>query len=84
MKSGIVQIYLLDENADYQNKRIMPIKVKVPLCLGALISHKHILTTKLCFGEYIPGVAAKMPYEQQESCHFKSKFTIKFNERSET
>ena len=80
MKSGIVQIYLLDENADYQNKRIMPIKVKVPLCLGALISHKHILTTKLCFGEYIPGVAAKMPYEQQESCHLNSKITINCRE----
>ena len=80
MKSGIVQIYLLDENADYQNKRIMPIKVKVPLCLGALISHKHILTTKLCFGEYIPGVAAKMPYEQQESFHLNSKITINCRE----
>ena len=71
MKSGIVQIYLLDEKADYQNERIMPIKVKVPLCLGALISHKHILTTKICFGDYLRGVAAKMPYEQQESCHLE-------------
>ena len=47
MKSGIVQIYQLDENADYQDETKIPFKVKIPLCLGALISHKHVLTTKV-------------------------------------
>ena len=78
MKSGIVQIYQLDENADYQDETKIPFKVKIPLCLGALISHKHVLTTKLCFGEYLRHVAAKMPFEQQESCHLylELKFTL--------
>ena len=75
MKSGIVQIYQLDENAAYQDETKIPFKVKMPLCLGALISHKHVLTTKLCFGEYLRQVAAKMPFEQQESCHLYSEFT---------
>ena len=25
-------------------------KIRLPLCMGALISHKHILTSKFCFG----------------------------------
>ena len=71
MKSGIVQIYQQDDNANYQDVTNIPFKVKIPLCLGALISHKHVLTTKLCFGEYLRNAAAKMPYEQQESCHLE-------------
>ena len=75
MKSGIVQIYQQDDNANYQDPTNIPFKLKIPLCLGALISHKHVLTTKLCFGEYLRNVAAKMPYEQQESCHLKLLFS---------
>ena len=44
---GVVQIYKEEENAPYQK---LPITVKLPLCLGALVSRQHILTTKYCFG----------------------------------
>ena len=36
----IVSIY---EEFEYQ-------KARFPLCLGALISHHHVLTSKMCFG----------------------------------
>ena len=82
MKSGIVQIYQLEENADYNTGTItdkpkIPFKVKIPLCLGALISHKHVLTTKLCFGHYERFVAAKMPYKQMGRCHLISNLNLK-------
>ena len=81
MKSGIVQIYQLEENAEYNTGTItdkpkIPFKVKIPLCLGALISHKHVLTTKLCFGHYERFVAAKMPYRQMGSCHLISNLKL--------
>ena len=44
---GVVQLYKEEENAPYQK---LPITVKLPLCLGALVSRQHILTTKYCFG----------------------------------
>ena len=65
VKDGIVQIYQLEENAPYQNDKKLPIKLKIPLGLGALISPQHVLTTKLCFGEYKTHVAPMMPYEQK-------------------
>ena len=81
MKSGIVQIYQLEENAEYNTGTItdkpkIPFKVKIPLCLGALISHKHVLTTKLCFGHYERFVAAKMPYKQMGSGHLISNIKL--------
>ena len=81
MKSGIVQIYQLEEDADYNtgtltDKPKIPFKVKIPLCLGALISHKHVLTTKLCFGYHQRYVAPKMPYNQTESCHLNSNLNL--------
>ena len=35
-----------DEEFEYQ-------KARFPLCLGALISHHHVLTSKMCFGRFI-------------------------------
>ena len=67
IKDGIVQIYQLEENASYQDK--LPIKLKIPLCLGALISPFNVLTTKLCFGEYERLEAPIMPYKQKGSSH---------------
>ena len=55
IQKGIVQIYQLetDGSVDYENyfdPMKLPYKLKIPLCLGTLITHYHVLTTKLCFG----------------------------------
>ena len=55
IQKGIVQIYQLetDGSVDHENyfdRLKLPYKLKIPLCLGTLITHYHVLTTKLCFG----------------------------------
>ena len=45
VETGLVQFFL---ETDIQ---LSSFKLKTPLCLGSLISHQHILTTKYCFGE---------------------------------
>ena len=50
-KKGIVQIFEEDKDIHmgdlYTTK---PFKLKIPICMGALISSMHVLTTKFCFG----------------------------------
>ena len=80
IKRGIVQIYQLDENAPYQDDEKVPPKLlKIPLCLGALISFKHVLSTKLCFGEFETDKAAIMPFKQKGSSHLRALKLIFFS-----
>ena len=44
VKKGLVQIF------KETNVQLSTFKLKIPLCMGSLISHHHILTTKYCFG----------------------------------
>ena len=44
VKKGIVQFFHETET------QLSGFKLKTPLCLGSLISHQHILTSKYCFG----------------------------------
>ena len=44
VKKGIVQFFHETETL------LSGFKLKTPLCLGSLISHQHILTSKYCFG----------------------------------
>ena len=70
IEEGIAQIYQEEENSIFSTLFSKPgFKLKIPLCLGALISNTHVLTTKLCFGEYLTDVQAVMPYHQKERCH---------------
>ena len=66
IEEGIAQIYQVEEKIINQKAGF---KLKIPLCLGALISNTHVLTTKLCFGEYLTDVQAVMPYHQKGRCH---------------
>ena len=70
IEEGIAQIYQEEENSIFSTLFSKPgFKLKIPLCLGALISNTHVLTTKLCFGEYLTDVQAVMPYHQKGRCH---------------
>ena len=46
-KKGIVQIFEEQQDTTYP---LIPFNLKIPICMGALISSMHVLTTKFCFG----------------------------------
>ena len=49
---GVVQIFndKIRPEKQIENHYGPPIELYIPLCLGALVSTKHILTSKYCFG----------------------------------
>ena len=49
---GVVQIFSdkIRPEKQIENHYGPPIELYIPLCLGALVSTKHILTSKYCFG----------------------------------
>ena len=64
---GVVQIFSNDIES-HANDNEFPLYI--PLCLGALVSSKHILTSKYCFGTDEPGTGdniAKFVWKKKES-----------------
>ena len=45
----IVQFYEVHHDSTWFNYASNDPYLKIPICLGALISQKHVLTTKSCF-----------------------------------
>ena len=43
-QNGIVQLFVETET------QLSGFKLKIPICLGSLISHQHVLTSRYCFG----------------------------------
>ena len=67
---AIVQFYQVQDKTVWETISGKP-KRKLPICLGALISDRHILTTKLCFG-----TMSESGYWQ----HTESIFSVFFSE----
>ena len=53
-----------------------PFKLKIPICMGALISSMHVLTTKFCFG-YLK----KYTKQVQIDGKWKPVSTVKYKEK---
>ena len=56
----------------YHSESVLPYKLKIPLCLGTLLSHYHVLTIKNCLGEYLSWTESggfQETWQQTERCN---------------
>ena len=75
-KKGIVQIFEETQDTAFTS---IPFNLKIPICMGALISPMHVLTTKFCFGylkKYTRQVEIDGKMREIPSIRFKEKASI--------
>ena len=83
-KKGIVQIFEEQQDTTYP---LIPFNLKIPICMGALISHQHVLTTKFCFGylkKYTKQVQIDGKWRPVSTIKYKEKGSIPHSIKNKT